>query len=190
MEVQGRHRKLCRRYNDPGHAHALTFSCYRRQPLLSSDRVRGYIVDAVTKARQKHAFDVWAYVIMPEHVHLLIWPRREAYSVSAILKSIKQSVARRAIAWLRSKDPSGLAQVATGQKWGAYRFWQDGGGYDRNIRSVETLRHVVDYMHHNPVERGLVGRPDDYLWSSYRAWMLGEGGLIPIDKESYRDSLP
>ena len=190
MEVQGRYRKLCRRYDEPGHAHALTFSCYRRQPLLTSERIRGYIVDAVAKARQKHAFDVWAYVIMPEHLHLLIWPRKDTYSVSAMLKSIKQSVARKAIDWLRSRDTRGLAQLATGQKWGASRFWQDGGGYDRNIRSVEALRRVVDYIHHNPVERGLVAQPDEYLWSSYRTWMLDEDGLIPIDKESYTDSFP
>lgn len=167
----------------------MTFSCYRRRQFLSRDRTRTYLAQAVRKARQKHAFDVWAYVIMPEHVHLLIWPRRESYSISAILKSIKQSVSRRAIGWLRRENPGGLVHLDTGQKWGRYRFWQDGGGYDRNIYRTKTLRKAIDYIHENPVERGLVKRAEDWPWSSARQWELGERGLIEIDRESCNLSL-
>ena len=64
------HRKLCRRYDIPGHAHALTFSCYRRLRLLSKDRTRGWMVEALARAPKQAGFHVWACVIMPEHVHL------------------------------------------------------------------------------------------------------------------------
>ena len=67
-------RKRCQRWNTPWQAHGLTFSCYRRQAFLSKDRTRGYLADAVNRARETHGFHVWAYVFMPEHVHLLIWP--------------------------------------------------------------------------------------------------------------------
>ena len=189
MKADHRYRKRCRRWNDPWDAHELTFSCYRGRKFLLSERTRGYLVEAVAKAREKHAFDVWAYVIMPEHVYLLIWPRQQAYSISAILKSIKQSVSRRAIGWLRRENPTGLVQLATGQKDNPYRFWQDGGGYDRNIRKAETLRKAIDYIHGNPVKRGLVENPEDWYWSSCRSWMLDEEGPIPIDKESCNLSL-
>src|SRR5262245_65150708 len=94
-------RKICKRFNDPGHAHALTFSCFRRQPFLSKARSRRWLIDALDRARDKHRFHVWAYVIMPEHAHVLIWPTEPVYDVSAILNSIKQSVAKRALFYVR-----------------------------------------------------------------------------------------
>ena len=92
------HRKTCKRYNNPGEAHALTFSCFRRQTFLGKGRSRNWLIDAINRAREKLAFHVWAYVIMPEHAHLLIWPTQAAYDISKILKAIKKSVANRA--WL------------------------------------------------------------------------------------------
>jgi putative transposase len=60
------HRKACRRFNEPGHAHLLTLSCFCRRPFLSKDRSRMWLVEAIDRAREKHAFDLWAYVVMPE----------------------------------------------------------------------------------------------------------------------------
>ena len=178
------HRKRCQRWNEPGQAHELTFSCYHGRAFLSRDRTRECFAHAVRTAKARHVFDVWAYVIMPEHVHLLIFPREQAYSISAVLKSIKQSVARRAIGRLRKENPAGLVHLSTGHKDSPYRFWQDGGGYDRNIRPDATLRRVIDYIHANPVRRSLVALPEEWPWSSYRDWELGEAGCIPIDKDS------
>ena len=57
-------RKPCKRYNDPGHAHALTFSCFKRQSFLSKDGSRKWLIEAIDRARFKHRFHIWAYVIM------------------------------------------------------------------------------------------------------------------------------
>ncbi|MCA9269226.1 MAG: transposase, partial [Planctomycetales bacterium] len=97
--------KTCRRYNDAGHAHALTFTCFHGRPFLSRDRARNWTVQAIAQAAEKHEFDVWAYVVMPEHVHLLISPRLADYDISLILATIKQSVARRAISFVRRESP-------------------------------------------------------------------------------------
>ena len=67
-------RKRCHRHDEPGHAHGLTFSCYRRLSLLSKDRTRRWLIEAIDEARSLAHFDLWAYVIMPEHVHILIVP--------------------------------------------------------------------------------------------------------------------
>jgi len=189
MKTESGFRKRCKRYNDPWDAHELTFSCHQRRAFLSRDRTRSYFAEAVERARVMHAFDVWAYVIMPEHVHLLVWPRQEVYSISAILKSIKQSVSRRAIAWLRRNHPAGLASLATGQRHCRYRFWLAGGGYDRNIRAPRAIRKAIEYIHANPVERGLVERPEDWLWSSCREWDIEDPGPIGLDKDSCLRSL-
>ena len=91
----------------------------------------------------RHAFDLWAYVFMPDHVHLVIYPRCDDYSISRILLSIRQPVARKAIAYLKVHHPEGLRAMATGQRARPYHFWQKGGGYDRNITQVDTLISTV-----------------------------------------------
>src|SRR5438067_1523836 len=91
------HRKTCKRYNDVGHAHALTFSCFRRQPFFSSDRSRTWMIEALQRSRERHVLHIWAYVIMPEHVHVVLWPTQPQYEISAILKTMKQSVHMQAI---------------------------------------------------------------------------------------------
>ena len=68
-------RKKCHRYDRPGDAHELTFSCYKRLPLLSRDRTRKWFIEAIEESRKILSFDLWAYVIMPEHAHVLIRPR-------------------------------------------------------------------------------------------------------------------
>ena len=103
------HRKTCQRFNEPGDAHCLTFSCYRRQQFLTKDRSRLWLSDAVDRARDKHCFDVWACVVMPEHVHLLIWQTEAVYDIGGILNSIKQSVAKRAVTFVRREAPAFLS---------------------------------------------------------------------------------
>jgi putative transposase len=179
------HRKECFRYNVPGHAHGLTFSCYKRQPLLTGERTCQYLADAIIKAGNAHGFSVLSYVFMPEHVHLLIWPKCEEYSIPDILSSIKQSVSRRELQYLRRNRPEKLVCLSTGQKHTPYRFWQDGGGYDRNIKDESTLMHVVEYTHNNPGGRGLVELPLEWKWSSARFWSDGSEDIIPIDRKSF-----
>jgi REP-associated tyrosine transposase len=180
------HRKTCRRYNDPGHAHALTFSCYRRQPFLSKDGSRRWLIEAIERARVKHGFHIWAYVVMPEHAHLLLWPTGPDYDISEILRSIKQSVANKALTYVRRVAPGFLGQMEDRQPNGAihYRFWQRGGGYDRNVVEPETVHRQVDYLHHNPVRRGLCAKPEEWFWSSAADYVGARVGPLKIDRET------
>jgi len=147
------------------------------------------MAQAITNAKGKHGFHLWAYVFMPEHVHLLIWPAREAYSISDILGTIKQSVSRKAMTWLRENTPGGLRCLATGRKDKPWRFWQEGGGYDRNVRNGKALIEMMGYIHNNPVRRGLVARPEDWKWASAQDWSELRPGAVPIDKESFLNSV-
>jgi len=173
-------------YNDIGHAHALTFSCFHRRPFLSKDRSRTWFVEAVDRAQQLHRFHVWAYVIMPEHVHMLIWPTELEYGVSDILSSIKQSVAKRAVLHVRKAAPSFLRQMEDRQPNGAthYRFWQRGGGYDRNIVEPTTIHWQIEYFHQNPVRRRLCEKAEDWYWSSAADFAGLREGPLRIDRES------
>jgi putative transposase len=155
---------------------------------LSKDRSRTWLIEAIDRARTKHRFHVWAYVIMPEHAHLLIWPTEAIYDVSHILNSIKQSVAKRALLYVRRVAPAFLTRMEDRQPNGTthYRFWQRGGGYDRNVVEPRTAHQEIEYFHNNPVRRGLCAKPEDWLWSSAADHTGVRVGPLRID----RDSLP
>jgi putative transposase len=179
------YRKRCKRFNVPGHAHYLTFSCFQRRPFLSRDGSRQWLIEAFELARARHDLHLWAYVIMPEHAHFLIFPTRTQYDISNVLKTMKQSVSKRAIAFVTKNAPAFLAQMADIQPSGVvtYRFWQRGGGYDRNIVWSEEIWEKIDYMHNNPVERGLSTRPEEWTWSSAADYAGIRTGPLRVDFE-------
>jgi len=185
MKTAKGYRKQIQHYDIPGQAHYLTFTCFRNQAFLSKDRTRHWFIESLEKARSKHDFDLWGWVIMPEHVHLMILPKTES-SISKILASIKIPVSRLACSWLKKNSPNSLSQITDKQPSGnyIYRFWQRGGGYDRNISSVQELYEKLNYMHKNPVRRGLVEHPGDWHWSSFRAYENNVEDPIGIDRES------
>ena len=185
MEKEKLIRKTCKRYNIPGHAHELTFSCYRNHKFLLSDRTCQWLIESIESAREKHNFSLWAFVFMPEHVHLLINPMDEQYNISNILKDIKTDTARKAVKYLKENNPSGLSKLNTAQKYRKYRFWQKGGGYDRNIIKEKTLKDAVEYIHNNPVRKALVNEPGKWYYSSYNCWLNGFDEPIRIDKETW-----
>ncbi len=107
---------------------------------------------------------------MPDHVHVIVYPNDANYEVRLIRTALKVPVQRKALAFLRKRAPAFLDRLRDEQPNGEvhYRFWQRGGGYDRNITDPATLRVMIDYIHNNPVRRGLVERATDWPWSSAR----------------------
>lgn len=164
--------KRRRRYDD-GAPRELTFSCFRRLPFLERDRVRLWFLDALEDARRRWPVDLWAWVIMPEHVHLLLSPRQPGLKLGKFAGHVKEHTARPAIGWLKQHAPEFLPKITVQEcKLTRRRFWQPGGGYDRNVTQEWTLAAMIDYIHRNPVRRGLCERPEDWEWSSAR-WYAG-----------------
>ena len=147
------------------------------------------MIDAVKYACGKHDLDLWAYVIMPEHTHLLIHPRKQQYSISSILSSLKQPVSKKAILYVKQHAPSKLVIMADSQPNGktSYRFWQRGGGYDRNLWSPRYVWETIDYTHSNPVRRELCASETDWYWSSARDFTGTEDGPIRMNFETLPD---
>jgi putative transposase len=120
---------------------------------------------------------------MPEHVHLLIWPRPVDYDTSRILADIKRPVGQQAVAWLEVNSPGFLERLTVRNRSRTYRrFWQAGPGQDRNIYDPETAYEVIEYMHGNPVRRDLVARPEDWPWSSAADWAGCQDVLLNVDR--------
>ncbi|NLH50485.1 MAG: hypothetical protein GX444_18060 [Myxococcales bacterium] len=175
--------KHLRHFNIPGHSHALTFSCYRQLPLLTKDRTRHWLMDAVERACLKHDYRLLAYVIMPEHIHLLVAPNKDIYDIAKFLQSVKQPVAVKARNWLRQNDLRWLERLtimsANGKKH--FQFWQQSGGYDRNLLQEPMVQKIIDYIHGNPVRKNLASRTTDWKWSSARWYAADcEGSIFTI----------
>lgn len=169
--------------NLPGHAHELTFSCYKRYPFFNKERVCFWLVDAIARAREEVGFELWAWVFMPDHVHLIVKPQNTSYDMGLIRRRIKEPVGRCAIAWIKEHAPEWEEKLSRrrGDKV-EYLFWQSGGGYDRNITDASTLLRMIDYIHANPVRKRLVGRASDWKWSS-AAWYTN-GADVPLTPDS------
>lgn len=155
------------------------FSCYRDYCFLKAERTCQWLAEAIDAARRDHDFSLWAYVFMPEHVHILLWPKQPDYNIAAILKAMKQPVAVSAIKHLRHHSPLWLSRITV--KKGARlerRFWQRGGGFDRNVTDPRLILLMIDYIHNNPVRRRLVKKPEDWKWAS-AGWVEGKNSLRP-----------
>jgi putative transposase len=148
------------------------------------------LVEAIAIAREKHDFALLAYVIMPEHVHLLIQPGALKSDTAGILKAIKQPVSRKAKRFLQEENPTWVKKltVKSGNRE-VFRFWQAGPGYDRNMRDEKELSEKIQYIHGNPVKNGLVATPEDWIWSSASWYLDRRGGKITIDTITDKPSL-
>jgi REP element-mobilizing transposase RayT len=94
MSSTGPQRKRVKHYHEPGDIHELTFSCYRRLPLLTNNAWRTGLSRTIDKACEELACHLAAFVFMPEHVHLLVWGLRSKEEVGILLGKIKQPPSR------------------------------------------------------------------------------------------------
>lgn len=113
--------------------------------------------------RLRYGFVVAGYVVMPEHVHLLMNEPR-VLTLGVALQVLKQQTS------LRLKLPD------------AVQFWQR-RYYDFNVYSEAKTVEKLKYIHRNPVRRGLVEKPEDWPWSSFRHYSTGEMGTVEIESE-------
>jgi putative transposase len=150
-----------KRYYGEKHLHFVTFSCYHRLPLLSSKLSRDLFVEILGKVRDRYGFALVGYVVMPEHVHLLI-SEPKFRSASIALQVLKERASRR------------IGHSSAPHLW-QRRF------YDFNVWSSRKKTEKLLYMHLNPVKRRLVARPADWPWSSFGFYKDGSAGLIAID---------
>ncbi len=148
------------RYEHTGNFHFLTFSCYHRLQHLGLAAARSLFEDALERVRRRYRFVVAGFVVMPEHVHLLVGEPQKG-AVSGVVHALKLSVAMR-----RRERP----------------FWQ-ARYYDFLVHNDEKRIEKLRYMHRNPVVRGLVARPEDWPWSSFRHYATGCPGVVQIESQ-------
>jgi putative transposase len=155
--------------------HFITCSCYRRQPHLNTTKARDLFLKILEETRRKYRFVVHGFVLMPEHFHLLI-TEPEVGDPSVVMKVLKQRFARQANRLRRTQDPAQIAFCdSTPDPVWQKRF------YDFNVWSERKRIEKLRYMHRNPVKRGLVERPDQWRWSSFRSYFYAEQGTVRVN---------
>jgi putative transposase len=177
--VEEAKRNALYRFHGSGDLHFVTFSCYRRRPYLGTVCARNRFVKILDEVRSRHGFALLGYVLMPEHVHLLM-AEPEHGNPSKILQVVKQKVSRS----LREKNTSSAKPLESGfasSSVAVPAFWQR-RFYDFNVWREKKLKEKLHYMHRNPVDRKLVQHPQDWPWSSWSFYAKGEQGLIRIDE--------
>jgi putative transposase len=154
-----------KRYYGRGDLHFVTFSCYRRLPLLGSTSARNLFVRELARVRREYGFVLLGYVVMPEHVHLLIGEPRRG-TPSTVLQMLKQRVSRK-MRKKRRSPPRGQLRLNFPEPGKNPRsFWQ-ARFYDFNVNTKGKMREKLEYMHRNPIRRGLVEHARDWPWSSW-----------------------
>ena len=152
-----------KRFQEAKCLHFVTFSCHHREPLLGTPEARDTFERIFEEVRRWYGFYVLGYVVMPEHVHLLINEPERAKLWTA-LQMLKQNVAQ----GLRLPEGS--------------PFWQP-RYYDFNVWSRAKLVEKLRYIHRNPVRRGLAKRPEDWKWSSFLHYATGVEGVVEIESQ-------
>ncbi|HEV2499837.1 MAG TPA: transposase [Terriglobia bacterium] len=177
-----------RHYYGLNHLHFLTASTYHRARLFDSNRFCQHFVLTLQQLRMQQNFRVIGWVLMPEHFHLLLWPSENA-DPSAIMQSLKERTAKFILAQLRrqsalswcAKMLEKLALPSTVHRPSTHRVWQR-RFYDLNVWSPKKCAEKLDYMHANPLKRGLVDSPEKWPWSSFRFYFLDDSSILPIDR--------
>ena len=164
------HRKLVRHDHEPGDLHELTFSCYRRMPLLTNDVWRRLLCQSIDRTVERWAYRLVAFVLMPEHLHLPVLPTTKVVKVDRFLSGLKRPHSVRIKRLLKQHHSPLLERLTVQERPGktSFRYWQEGPGYDRNLFTEKVVMAAIDDIHENPVRRGLSKKGTDWKWSSAR----------------------
>jgi len=147
----------------------LTSVANNRLPVFRTDKFKKLMCDALDEARTSARLLLFAYVIMPDHIHALIGSKRKP---SAVLRYVNGIAGRRVIDFLKKgAHESSLTKLrhSTGAHQYKYSLWD----HHPNLKLVTTENGLIEkanYIHMNPVRAGLVERAEDYRWSSIRCW--------------------
>jgi len=174
------------RYYGAEDFHFITCSCYQRRPLLGTAGRRDLFLAVLEQMRRRYRVVVLGYVVMPEHFHVLLSEPREG-TLSTVMQALKLGFARRVLAAQRRAVTVGRPTSRSFRELGecpnpaeSGPIWQ-ARFYDFNVWSERKRVEKLRYMHRNPVKRGLVEDPDQWLWSSFRPYAYGEPGTVRIN---------
>ncbi len=145
------------------------------------------ILENLNFYRKKYGFKLIGYVIMPDHLHMMIYPdQKRVVEISRFIEDFKKFTSRKLRELMVKNRKSGwlkLFRLSDGKKknW-KYQIWQQGFD-DLGVYSPKVVRTKLNYIHNNPVRAELAEQPEDYLYSSARNYILNDHSVIKVDTE-------
>jgi putative transposase len=169
---------------EPNTFHYLTMVAFRRVPVFKSEKACQFFIEVLQETRKKHPFKLVGYVIMPDHVHLILNPVE--CDISLIGKELKGKSGKKIIDWLKEKNfVTSLEKIKlkNPQKRNhSYAVWQ------KKVKSIDLsspkfIRQKLNYVHLNPIRAGLCDHPAKWKWSSYHGYLPHKQGDVPIEMD-------
>ena len=184
------------KFNDNSYVHFTTTNTYRKLSYFRNEEFCRILLEELEFYHERYGFSMIGYVIMPDHLHLLLWwdiREKPELNISKIMQVIKGVTARRVVDLMTAVRLEQMLQptLRKGEQKSSqseknaqahrqnlrHRLWQP-GFHDFNIYSEDKLVEKLNYIHHNPVEAGIVSSPGEYKWSSYKRYFSEVEGFL------------
>lgn len=167
-----------------GHIYYVTTILYNRLNLFTCSSYVIPLIDSLNFYRYQHQCKLLGYVIMPDHIHLMLWPQTED-GLSTFMRDFKKFTAvrliRQAEAERKTDILTAFAEAGQETERSQNKVWQD-SYWDKNVYSERFLRQKLNYIQRNPLRSRLVTDAAIYPYSSYRNYVAGDDSLIEIDR--------
>lgn len=173
-----------RPYFNPEHLYFVTTNAVKHAHIFQRDIIKRLLVDMLDCMRSRKRIKLYAFVIMPNHIHTVIKCREED-TLADVIRDYKKFTSDRIIRhYCVEKNHEVLEFMHNSAELDRqkHKVWED--GYNaKNIFSPDFLRQKVEYIHNNPIQPHweLSEQPEDYMWSSARFYLLNESAIIPLD---------
>ena len=167
---------------DQGHQpHFLTMSVVGKVPIFTNSGYMNVIVNALKFYQKEHQLKVYAFVIMDNHLHVIVSCQND---LSELMRLLKSYIAKEMLTFLSHDSRPWILNLLNElkkkhKKSSTYQFWEE-GNHPKLIQGMEMFNQKVEYIHNNPVKRGLVEKPEHWIYSSARHF-AGLESLLDID---------
>ena len=162
--------------------HYLTFVTFQRVPIFKSEAICQLFIDSLKETREAFPFKLLAYIIMLDHVHLIVNPA--SCDIEKVGKTLKGKSAKKILDWLRTNGQieslAKLKRIYPKKRNHSFSVWQ-AGVKSVDLESHKFVQQKTNYTHMNPVRSGLCDHPADWRWSSYRAYFPHKSSEVPIE---------
>ena len=186
-------------YHVTGHLYFVTTTVVGRKRILTESPIARIVLESLKYLRRAERIRLYAYVVMPDHLHLIVLPLQRGekeQTISDLMRDFKKFTSKRIIEELTETGKTALldffSRSARGHKGQSYKVWQD-GFFDENICSQDFLNQKIQYIHHNPVRKGMVADPEEYVYSSAKSFVCEGEGALELDAlgdYGLRDTIP
>lgn len=173
---------------DPEHVYFVTTKVVQGRSIFQRPYLAKIVIDSLPYIRQNHWIKIYAYVIMPNHIHLIV-KCLEGHRPSEVLRDFKKFTSKEIVEELRWRQDQPLLRffktAASSPKRQTYKVWED-GYCDKSVYSESFLFQKMRYIHNNPVHDrwALVDKPEQYEYSSAKNYLLGAHSVLEIDHYS------